>query len=179
MQITICSVVKHLPKAHNNLDDLPFSATSAMVGVETAEGRREDDEKQEADQIARDIIWNVEDLGRDDLADAEGESDPELSPGSRVPQPIHIAAFAKRVGPGQYRSLSIEDVARRAERQKRIDDGNEDADQSEPSSQAVMQILARPKAGEGDRGHKVRDSGNKLHDLVSNISVLYGCTHRV
>ena len=182
MHVTVRSIVHKLPRAHDAPDQNAIFGEEAEAVLETEEGRKADAEAQKADQINRDIMWNAEDQvdqGRGENADADGDSDSEVSPKSVVPQPLYNAAFAQRVGPGQFKPFPPDDVARRAERQMKIDDEKEDVEFAEPSSQAVMQILARPKKGEGDRGHKVNDSGNKLHDLVSTSLFLCDWLGRV
>jgi len=106
----------------------------------------------------------------------EGEPGHEITSRSVLPQPIYNAAFAERIGSDEYRVFPTAQINDEAEQRRRTLAGKgkqrEVVNAEEPPcSQEVSRVLAKPKRGEGDLGHAMKDSGNKLNLLVSSFWV--------
>ncbi|KAL7413912.1 HORMA domain-containing protein [Mrakia frigida] len=175
VQIKIRSVAEYLPRSHDAEDlETPYGEEpSKEHGVDPEDGRAMDLENQAQDQIARNILWNAEDQvdeDRSDMEDADAEADLDISPRSVLPQPIYNAAFAERVGSKEYRAFPAAEILDEAEQRRRTLAGKgkqrEVVNEEPPCSQEVSRVMAKPKRGEGDGGHAMKDSGNKIKLLT-------------
>lgn len=177
LAITIRSIVDQLPKATGApQDDDLFDAegvTQTQEHVDRDHTRAIDHEAQDTDQLGRDILWNAEaDGDRPATEDATGTLDPDASLREVVQQPIFNAAFARKIGPNLYKPFAADEVARDAKERAQYSAEHPREEMEMPSSQQATAMMARPKPGEGDRGHKIKESRNKLSVMVSIGSLL-------